>query len=137
MAVGKRVTKHPHGTVTEFDDGRKIVETKHGVVEMDADGSAKVSSPVGTIEIDPDGTSRISATKIRKISIDDITSVAVHTIEDSGKTVHHHIVFNDGGEYNITYKKTGELVEFRGNAVKQTITKDGLVLLRSADSADE
>ena len=53
-----------------------------------------------------------------------------------GELTVHKAEFHDGGSVKIAFTTQGKLVEFSGQKIDQTITKDGEIIIRSSAAAE-
>ena len=111
------------------------IDENGNVIQKLDDGSTKITTPDGrNFLIDKDGNTNINLPTIEKVTIDNIFDLKSHVIMREGKLTIHNIELLDGGSVKISFTASGELVEFSGNNIKQTITKDNEIILKSLTS---
>lgn len=101
------------------------------VIQRLDDGSTKITTPDGrSFHIDKDGNANINLPAINKVSIDNIFDLKSHVIMRDGELTIHRIELLDGGSVKISFTTSGELIEFSGKNIRQTITKDNEVIIK-------
>ena len=101
------------------------------IIQKLDDGSTKITTPDGrTFVVDKNGNANINLPTIEKVSIDNILDLKSHIIMRDGKLIIHNIELLDGGIVKISFTSSGELVEFSGKNIRQTITKDNNVIIK-------
>lgn len=99
------------------------------------DGSTKITTPDGrSFLVDKNGNTNINLPTIQKVTIDNIFDLKSHVIMRNGDLTVHSIELLDGGSVKISFTANGELVEFSGKNIKQTITKKNEIILKSLTS---
>ena len=113
------------------------IEFHGNKIEQRADGSVKVTTPEGrTVVMDKDGNVQVNVETIRSVGIENIFDLKSHVIMREGDLTVHKLEFHDGGSVKIAYTTQGKLVEFSGNKIGQTITKEGAIVIRSFVAAE-
>ena len=108
----------------ETDENGNIIQ------KMD-DGSTKITTPDGrSFLVDKDGNANINLPTIKKVTIDNIFDLKSHVIMRDGELTIHNIELLDGGSVKISFTTSGELVEFTGKNIRQTITKENDVIIK-------
>ena len=99
------------------------------------DGSTKITTPDGrTFLVDKDGNTNVNLPTIQKVSIDNIIDLKTHIIMRDGDMTIHNIELLDGGTVKLAFTKDGKLVEFSGKGIRQSITKNNEVIIKSLSS---
>ena len=105
------------------------------IIQKLDDGSTKITTPDGrTFIVDKDGNANINLPTITKVSIDNILDLKSHIIMRDGELTIHNIELLDGGNVKISFTTSGELVEFSGKNIKQTITEKNEIIIKSLAS---
>lgn len=107
-------------------------------IEQHDDGSYKVTTPEGTVvTMDKDGNIRANIETIARVGIENVFDVRTHLIMREGELTFHKMEFHDGGRVKLAYTAQGEIKEFTGTNIGQTITKEGAIIIRSSTAAKE
>ena len=77
------------------------------------DGSWMAETDLGAISKDSSGFVKGSFDEVRKICIGDITTIKDYNVDRSERAESHFIEFKNGGFCRLTYKLTGEVIEFK------------------------
>lgn len=100
------------------------------------DGSTKITTPDGRVFlVDKDGNANINLPTLSKVSIDNIFDLKSHIIMRDGDLTVHTIEMLDGGTLKLAFTSSGELVEFSGKNISNTISKDNAVTIKKMNEA--
>lgn len=101
------------------------------IIQKLDDGSTKITTLDGrSFIVDKDGNANINLPTIKKVTIDNIFDLKSHIIMRDGELTMHNIELLDGGSVKISFTSGGELVEFTGKNIRQTITKENDVIIK-------
>lgn len=101
------------------------------IIQKLDDGSTKITTPDGKrFLVDKNGNANINLPTIKKVTVDNIFDLKSHIIMRDGELTIHNIELLDGGTVKISLTSSGELVEFSGKNIRQTITKDNDVIIK-------
>ena len=101
------------------------------IIQKLDDGSTKITTPDGrSFLVDKDGNANINLPTIKKVTIDNIFDLKSHVIMRDGELTIHNIELLDGGSVKISFTSDGELIEFSGKNIRQTITKENDVIIK-------
>ena len=101
------------------------------IIQKLDNGSTKITTPDGrSFLVDNDGNANINLPTIKKVTIDNIFDLKSHVIMRDGELTIHNIELLDGGSVKISFTSGGELVEFTGKNIRQTITKENDVIIK-------
>ena len=78
----------------------------------------------------------VDLASIKSVGFKNITDLKSHVIMREGDLTVHKAEFNDGGHVKIAYTAQGKLVDFSGQKISQSITKDNEILIYSSTSMD-
>ena len=111
-----------------------IDESGNTIQKLD-DGSTRITTPDGRVFIvDKDGNTNVNLPTIQKVSIDNIIDLKSHIIMRDGNQTIHNIELLDGGTVKLAFTTDGKLVEFSGKGIRQSITKNNEVIIKSLSS---
>jgi signal peptidase I len=117
------------------EDGKKARCMKNNRPPQDIkytsgdDGSWGAETDLGKISKDDNGVLKGSFDEVRTISIGDITAIQNHQIDESEGAASHFIQFKNGGFCRITYRKTGEVIEFKVGKVKIHVSHEKVLTI--------
>ncbi|MFA0156115.1 hypothetical protein [Vibrio sp. 10N.261.46.A3] len=96
------------------------------------DGSSSITFPNGASATrDKNGNISMNIPKISRVDLENITSLKSYDLTQEGTVISHKIEFNNGGTTNICYdSKSGALIDFSGNNISWTISKENVITLR-------
>ena len=105
------------------------------IIQKLDDGSTKITTPDGrTFLVDKDGNTNVNLPTIQKVSIDNIIDLKSHIIMRNGDLTVHNIELLDGGTVKLSFTADGQLVEFSAKGIRQSITKNNEVIIKSLSS---
>jgi hypothetical protein len=93
------------------------------------DGSWRAETDLGAISKDSSGLFKGSFDEVRKICIGDITTIKNYNIDRSERAESHFIEFKNGGFCRLTYKSTGEVIEFKVGRVDIHISHEKVMTI--------
>ena len=109
----------------------EVTDKNGNIIQKLDDGSTKITTPDGrSFLVDKNGNANINLPTIQKVTIDNIFDLKSHIIMRDGDLTLHNINFLDGGSVKISFTSDGKLVEFSGKKIRQTITKDNIVIIK-------
>ena len=113
------------------------IEGSGNKIEHFPDGSTKITTPDGrSFTIDKDGNTQINLEGIKSVGFENIFDLKSHVIMRDGELTVHKVEFHDGGYVKISFTTDGNLVEFSGRKIGQTITKNNEIMIRSSNAAN-
>jgi hypothetical protein len=114
------------------------IEFKGNKIEQLPDGRMKITTPEGQIIVmNHDGSVNVNLSTIRRVTLENIFDIKTYVIMREGDLIAHKIEFHDGGQVKIVYTAQGELKEFSGHKIGQTITKENEIIIRSHVAAKD
>lgn len=114
------------------------IDKNGNTIQKLEDGSTRITTPDGrTFLVDKDGNTNVNLPTIQKVSIDNIIDLKSHIIMRDGEKTTHKIELLDGGTVNLSFMTDGQLVEFSGKGIRQSITKNNEVIIKSLSSKHE
>jgi len=109
-------------------------ENGNTVQKLD-DGSTRVTMPDGrSFLVDKDGNTNINLPTIKKVSIDNLFDLKSHVIMRDGELTIHNIELLGAGTVKIAFTSDGQLIEFTGKNIRQVITQNNEVIIKSLAS---
>ena len=113
----------------------ETIDENGNTIEKLDDGSTRITTPDGrTFSVDKDGNTNVNLPTIQKVSIDNIIDLKSHIIMRDGNQTMHNIELLDGGTVKLVFTTDGQLVEFSGKGIRQSITKNNEVIIKSLSS---
>jgi len=98
-------------------------------------GDTKITTPEGRVFlVDKNGNTNINLPNIQKICLDNLVDLRSHVIMRNDNKTSHNIEFLDGGLVKIVFTTDGQLIEFSATNIRQTITKDNAIVIKSYSS---
>jgi hypothetical protein len=114
-------------------DGRSRADDGLVTYEVEADGSWTARTPLGELRRDASGKVDGIINDVKAIAIGNVTSLKAHQIDESPGAVSHWMMFRNGGSCRLTYRKTGEVIEFKAGKVRLRVTDGGILTINPVD----
>ncbi len=112
--ANNKKTLKKHGWTVNFEENKTSWESALVNGEINADEDGRISGVINDVKF---------------IAIGNITNVYYHKIDESLNAVSHHIKFRNGGECRLTFKKTGEVIEFTVKKIGIKVTLDRILIV--------
>jgi hypothetical protein len=101
--------------------------------DVEADGSWTARTPLGELRSDASGRVDSIINNVKTIAIGNVTLLKAHMIDESPGAVSHWMSFRNGGSCRLTYRTTGEVIEFTAGRVRLRVADDGLLTINPTD----
>lgn len=95
----------------------------------DSDGSWTSESVFGKVTYNGTGAVKAQLGDIAGISLGNISGLSSYQIEEGTAAISHSMKFRNGGSCRLTYRKTGEIIEFTVNRVRINVTPEKVVII--------
>jgi hypothetical protein len=101
--------------------------------DVEADGSWTAKTALGEVRRDASGRVDGIINDVHAIAIGNVTALKAYLIDESPGAVSHWMTFRNGGSCRLTYRKTGEVIEFTAGQVRLRVTDYGVLTINPID----
>lgn len=134
LALRKRIISQNRLDGKERADAGADYFSEYSVKKSEEiDGSWSFESIFGEVNYDGLGTVKANLGDISGISLGNIAALSSYRIEDGSNAISHDIQFRNGGSCRLTYRKTGEIIEFTVIRVQVRMTKEKVLIVYPLD----
>jgi hypothetical protein len=114
-------------------DRRSRLDERLVTYDVEADGSWTARTPLGELRKDASGRIDGIINDVKAISIGNVTSLKAYLIDESPGTVSHWMTFRNGGSCRLTYRTTGDVIEFAAGKIRLRMTENGVLIINPMD----
>lgn len=100
---------------------------------VESDGSWTARTPLGEVSEDASGRITGIINNVKAIAVGNVTSLRSHQIDESAVAVSHRMTFRNGGYCRLTYRKTGEVIEFGAGNIRLRVNDDNVLTINPFD----
>ncbi len=101
--------------------------------DVEADGTWTARTPLGELRRDVSGKVDGIINNVKAIAIGNLTLMKAHMIDESPDAVSHWMTFRNGGACRLTYRRTGEVIEFTAGRVTLRVSDNGVLTINPSE----